>query len=305
MTQVNALAPDPVHDMRKLAVIRAARGGRGEVAFRLCNRGCGLDLQDRWRWPAYAIIAACFFVQAAFVWLDLGPNPGSTVPMSTLALEGQSLFRTHGCQSCHALYGMGGFLGPDLTNAAGRVPPARFAALLQTGAGAMPAYHLDSHARAALLAYMEAVDATGQGTPAQPAADSGPIFAAGLQRWRARGGAVPKNVAAGAQVVADGSCGGCHQSFAVDPVLRAPDLSLTLAHLEEADVRQVLASGRGAMPPQGMDARQTEQVLAFLRWLSAHRDDLAPRRSLSVATLPWFAYPSSSVDGADDSGLRQ
>ena len=244
-----------------------------------------------WRSLALWVVVACFFGQAACVWLDIGPRPGSTVAMPPLARQGQALFRSHGCQSCHALYGMGGFLGPDLTNAARRVPSARFAQLLQQGAAPMPAYHFDAAARASLWAYLQAVDATGQGTPAPPAGDDGPLFAAGLQRWRERAGPVPERVVLGARLVAEGSCGACHRSFAVDPQLRAPDLSLAMAHLDERQVRLVLAHGRGAMPPMPLDARQTEDVVAFLRWLAAHRDAIAPSRSATPAQLPWFAYP--------------
>lgn len=243
-----------------------------------------------WRWPAFAVVVACFFVQAALVWRDVGPHPGSSLAMSSLARDGQALFRRQGCQSCHALYGMGGFLGPDLTNAARRVPPARFAQLLHDGAGPMPAYRLDASAQAAIGAYLQAVDATGQGTPPAPAGDGGPLFAAALQRGRTTAGPLPADVVAGARLVGEGSCGGCHRSFAVDPSLRAPDLSLARTHLSTDELRQVLVHGRGLMPPSGLDGRQTAQVLAFLDWLSAHRDALAPRRALDFGALPWFAY---------------
>ncbi len=247
-----------------------------------------------WRWPAFLVVAACFVAQATSVWLDLGPRPGSTVAISPLARQGQALFRNHGCQSCHALYGMGGFLGPDLTNAARRVPPGRYAQLLQEGAGPMPAYRLSADERAALWAYLQAVDATGQGTPVAPPGDAGPVFATAVQRWRIHGGELPDDAAAGARVVATGPCGACHRSFAVDPLMRAPDLSLALAHLDERQVRHVLADGRGTMPPMALDARQTGQVLAFLRWLAANRDELAPQRPATPTTLPWFAYPATN-----------
>ncbi|MBS0465362.1 MAG: c-type cytochrome [Proteobacteria bacterium] len=245
------------------------------------------------RWWAFGLVAACFFLQALFVWWDVGPRPGSTLAIAPQARQGQALFRSHGCQSCHALYGMGGFLGPDLTNAARRVPPARLDELLQTGSGPMPAYRLGASDRAALWAYLQAVDATGQGTPPPPAADTGPPFAAALARWRAQGGEVPVDVAAGAQIVDDGACAACHRSFAVDATLRAPDLSLTFGHIDERQVRAVLAQGRGIMPAQGLRPTQTDAVVAFLRWLSAHRDELAPRRAISLRTLPWFVYPAA------------
>lgn len=250
----------------------------------------GLITGGGWRIPAFLAVACSFFVQAALVWTNAGDRPGSTVALSSNAREGQTIFRSHGCQSCHALFGMGGFLGPDLTNAARRVPPARFAELLQDGSGPMPAYHLDGLQRAAVFAYLEAINATGQGTPPAPTPDTGPLFAAGLARWTAQGGAVPGLIAEGAQLVATGTCGACHRSFAVDSAIRAPDLSLAITHLDEASVRQVLAHGRGAMPAAGLDDRQTDAIIEFLRFLAANRDDVAPRKAGVFADLQWFEY---------------
>jgi mono/diheme cytochrome c family protein len=246
-------------------------------------------------------MVACFFAQAAIVWCDVGPDPGSTVEISPLAREGQALFRSKGCQSCHALYGMGGFLGPDLTNAAERVPPERFSHLLQAGAGPMPAYRFDADARKALWAYLVAVDATGRGTPSLPPVDAGPLFARAMQRWQDQGGKIPAHVAAGAHWVADRACGACHRSFVVDATIRAPDLSLALIRLDETEVRSVLASGRGAMPPQGLNAQQTNETIAFLRWLAVHRDVLSPKRT---ASLPWFAYGSAQSDRAKEKSIE-
>ncbi len=244
-----------------------------------------------WRSPVFFAVAACFFVQTALVWLDLGARPGSTVPIAPSARQGQTIFRSHGCQSCHAVFGMGGFLGPDLTNAARRVPPARFAELLQFGSGAMPAYHLDQNERDAVSAYLAAIDSTGQGTPPAPLPDAGPLFSAGLARWSKHGEVLPERVAEGARIVASGTCAACHRSFSVDSAIRAPDLSLATSHLEQHQLHQILAQGRGAMPASGLDAQQMDAVISFLDFLAAHRDVIAPGQPTGLASLPWFEYP--------------
>lgn len=248
-----------------------------------------------WRIPAFLLVAACFFIQAALVWLDVGEHPGSTVAMDASARDGQTIFRSHGCQSCHALFGMGGFIGPDLTNAARRVPPARYSQLLQEGSGPMPAYHLDSQQRAAVFSYLQAMDATGQGTPLPPTPDAGPLFAAGLERWSAQGRAVPDRVRDGAVIVMNGSCSACHRSFAVDSAIRAPDLSLARGHLDEESIRRVLLHGRGVMPATGLDAREAESVIIFLDFLATNRDAIAPRHEEVMTHLPWFEYQKQST----------
>lgn len=186
---------------------------------------------------------------------------------------------------------MGGFLGPDLTNAARRVPPGRFAEILRDGNGAMPPFRFDELAQRALFAYLEAVDATGQGTPPPPPGEIGVLFEAALARWRAAGGTVPSEVERGAFEALRRGCGGCHRSFAAQGNLHAPDLSLAVAHLGADGVRRVLTTGRGAMPVMNLAPDEREALVALLTWVGRHREALAPGRAPKLAEVPWFAYP--------------
>ena len=42
-------------------------------------------------------------------------NYGS-IHLSKKAIEGENIWLQKNCNSCHQLYGLGGYLGPDLTN---------------------------------------------------------------------------------------------------------------------------------------------------------------------------------------------
>jgi mono/diheme cytochrome c family protein len=186
---------------------------------------------------------------------------------------------------------MGGFLGPDLTNAAQRVPPARFTQLLDRGAGTMPAFHLSANESQAVAAYLAAVDATGQGTPPAPSGEPGPLFAAAFARYHSPNKPPPSSVARGASIVAARQCSACHLSFGVNPATHAPDLSFAIPFLGVSGVRAVLEGGRGAMSAQHLTPNETDDVVALLRWIAEHRDDLAPHVQPKI-DAPWLAYPA-------------
>lgn len=73
--------------------------------------------------------------------LAAGPIPqaviGSTDPA---VVQGAQIFRTKGCESCHSVGGYGGRRGPDLTDAADRIPEDVMIVRIVQGKGNMPAY---------------------------------------------------------------------------------------------------------------------------------------------------------------------
>ncbi|MCP4868555.1 MAG: cytochrome c [Proteobacteria bacterium] len=126
-------------------------------------------------------LAACFFGQTALVYSD--PTP--TTPLSEEALGGARTWHANNCQSCHQIYGFGGFLGPDLTNVAARYPGTALDGWLThvlAGTGQMPHFALDEGERAGLAAFLREVDTTGIGQARVGPGDSGG-FAAGELPW--------------------------------------------------------------------------------------------------------------------------
>ena len=80
------------------------------------------------------------------------------------AVEGKLVWQKHNCSSCHQIYGLGGYMGPDLTNimsAKGR-GEMYVRALLKTGTARMPNFHLEETEIDALAAYLHAVDSSGK-----------------------------------------------------------------------------------------------------------------------------------------------
>jgi nitric oxide reductase subunit C len=74
--------------------------------------------------------------------------------------KGSHLFQQYNCTSCHQLYGLGGYLGPELTTAYS--DPARgelyMKVFLQAGGPRMPNFHFKEEEINALISFLKYVD---------------------------------------------------------------------------------------------------------------------------------------------------
>jgi len=79
---------------------------------------------------------------------------------------GRDVWLAGRCQSCHSIYGLGGHLGPDLTNVLSD-PGVEESVLLtlRYGRGQMPGFRLPEAEEGALLDFLRAVGATGRYPP--------------------------------------------------------------------------------------------------------------------------------------------
>jgi len=76
-------------------------------------------------------------------------------------LAGSRAWLEGNCNSCHAIYGLGGHLGPDLTTIV-RTRGAPYAkVMLQTGRPGMPACTFDPGKMDDLIAYLDFIGSTG------------------------------------------------------------------------------------------------------------------------------------------------
>ncbi|SRX75778.1 c-type cytochrome [Aequorivita antarctica] len=83
--------------------------------------------------------------------------------LSPLAVKGQQLFQNNRCWSCHQLYGLGGYLGPDLTNVYSNENkgPLYIKAFLNSSVKSMPQFNFLEEEKDALVQYLKQVDETG------------------------------------------------------------------------------------------------------------------------------------------------
>lgn len=85
--------------------------------------------------------------------------------ISDEARAGQLVFQKYNCIACHQFYGLGGYMGPDLTNVISNRGPALARAFITSGTATMPNLHLDEAEIDALIAYLTFVDGTGRYPP--------------------------------------------------------------------------------------------------------------------------------------------
>ena len=83
------------------------------------------------------------------------------IQLSSKALKGQKLWQDNNCWSCHQVYGLGGYLGPDLTNVFSTKDSNYIKAMLNSGIKSMPKFSFTEKDKQAIVAYLKTIDSTG------------------------------------------------------------------------------------------------------------------------------------------------
>ena len=240
------------------------------------------------------ILVGCFVGQTSLVYLD--DSGLKTPPLSEKAQLGWKVWHQHNCQACHQIYGYGGFLGPDLTNAAGNLTPERLQSILTEGSNPMPAFHLNPEEIEGIKSFLRELDATGQGqlrlsrVPA-PDAILDEVVAA-----TADTSPLSEDAVLGREFIRRQQCLNCHLPNALSSH-RANDLTLAVDRLGVDGVVTTLRNGRPGTPMPAFSPTLGEEkgLKAFFLWLQSHRK--AVRQSFETAQkaagkteVPWFNY---------------
>jgi nitric oxide reductase subunit C len=128
-----------------------------------------LPMLDRILGSAFGIklIYGCLFIAflffTAFVYTSDIPD-AAPLPEQELVLQGKYLWQEHNCSSCHQLYGLGGYIGPDVTNVISAKSKGEpyVRAILKQGTATMPDFNLTVKDIDALVAYLAHADRTGK-----------------------------------------------------------------------------------------------------------------------------------------------
>lgn len=83
--------------------------------------------------------------------------------LSEKALRGEQIYQENNCTSCHQIYGLGGYLGPDLTNVISTKGKGEqyVKAFLNSGVKAMPKFNFSDDEKEELVAFLKVVDQSG------------------------------------------------------------------------------------------------------------------------------------------------
>lgn len=112
----------------------------------------------------FGTLFVSFFFYSAYVYTT-GTEAAHVPQMSDEARRGQQVFQEYNCIACHQFYGLGGYMGPDLTNVISNRGPAYAGAFISAGTASMPNLGLSAAEVADVVAYLGFVDTTGTYPP--------------------------------------------------------------------------------------------------------------------------------------------
>ncbi len=112
--------------------------------------------------PRIIVMVVANLLVAAAVYISAGRagqfNHGRMAPE---VLSGREIWHKNGCANCHAVYGLGGHLGPDLTNVISRRGEDFTRATIIGGGVRMPAQKLSDAQLDQIVSYLTHLDETG------------------------------------------------------------------------------------------------------------------------------------------------
>ena len=105
-----------------------------------------------------------FIIYSAFVYTS-GTEATHVPLISEEARRGQQVFQQYNCIACHQFYGLGGYMGPDLTNVISNRGDVYTSVFIANGTTLMPNLGLTDQETSDVVAYLGFVDQTGKYPP--------------------------------------------------------------------------------------------------------------------------------------------
>jgi len=107
----------------------------------------------------FLLLTSLFIGYTYFVYTK-GTENINSLEMSESAIKGRQLWQDNNCSACHQIYGLGGYLGPDLTNVYRRYKDGT-KGFFNAGKESMPKYHFNEEEQDNLLEFLKSVNKSG------------------------------------------------------------------------------------------------------------------------------------------------
>lgn len=112
----------------------------------------------------FGVLCVAFIFYSGYVYTK-GTEAAHLPPMNDMERHGAKVFQQYNCVACHQFYGLGGYMGPDLTNVISNRGEAVARAFIMAGTATMPNLGLAPDEVDAVVAYLSFVDKTGTYPP--------------------------------------------------------------------------------------------------------------------------------------------
>ncbi len=101
-----------------------------------------------------------YFIYSFVIYSQKSEFIGANKKITPLAVEGRLVFQKYNCISCHQLYGLGGYLGPDLTNVISDKGSYYVSAVIKNGMLKMPNLNVQDNEIKSLVEYLSFADSS-------------------------------------------------------------------------------------------------------------------------------------------------
>ena len=113
----------------------------------------------------WTLLFVSFITYSGIVYRDCDPkesNLNETEMPDHSIKNGWMLWQEKNCQSCHQMYGLGGYMGPDLTNVSSEKGAEYMKGFIKNGTAKMPNFKLEDQQVADLISFLAWVDKSGK-----------------------------------------------------------------------------------------------------------------------------------------------
>ena len=117
---------------------------------------------DKQRFIIAISLLTAFLFYSFYIYSSL---PVKDYHISEQSNNGKMVWQKYNCIACHQLYGLGGYLGPDLTNVYGLRDSTYIRSFMQNGTNIMPAFPLSEKETTDLISFFKTVNETGSSDP--------------------------------------------------------------------------------------------------------------------------------------------